>query len=89
MRTGGFAGISREWSTSFDPEEPEWHELLASLPWDESRRQRIEPDRFIYVVTFVPRGREAPEPHWEIPEQRFTGPWQELLERVRERCDEP
>lgn len=83
-RTGGFAGLSRRWSTSVDPADPPWHELLHRLPWDDVGREAPGVDRFVYVVTFEPRPEEVPQRRCEIPEHRFTGAWQELLERVRD-----
>ncbi|MCU1546006.1 MAG: hypothetical protein JWP30_1106 [Homoserinimonas sp.] len=82
-RSGGFAGITRVWSvTVTNPdEEDEWRELVERLPWDRLNRDRadpaaIEPDRYIYRVRCA--RNEA-----TIPERHFTGPWKELLERVR------
>lgn len=79
-RTGGFAGLKREWSVIIDPDEPAWHELLERLPWRERSATAQGVDRYTYVVTCARRTTE-------IPEHDFTGAWQELFDRVRSGCD--
>ena len=78
-RSGGFAGLTRKWSVivSEDAEEARWRALLDELPWDQNVSEPPEPDRFTYRVRCA--NRQA-----VIPEQRFTGAWQELLERVQQ-----
>ena len=84
-RSGGFAGLTQEWSVQIDDgsaDEEQWRELIERLPWDRAMRPRVgaptgEADRFVYRVRCA--GREA-----TIPERRLTGPWRELVDRVRE-----
>lgn len=87
-RTGGFAGLTREWSTMVDPEEPSWRDLLARLPIDERQREAASRDRFVYLVTCEPPTKETPYWRCEVPEGSFTGPWQDLLDRVRDEDSE-
>jgi hypothetical protein len=78
IRSGGFAGISRQWSVRVDeqPDEEQWRELIDRLPWEHSPAAQDEPDRYIYRVRCAPR--EA-----VIPEKRLTGPWRELVDKVQ------
>ena len=81
-RSGGFAGLTRKWSATVteEAETKQWRELLDQLPWDQvtsKPAEPAEPDRFIYRVRCA--NRQA-----VVPEQRFTGVWQQLLDRVRE-----
>ncbi|MCW4386740.1 hypothetical protein OH146_13245 [Salinibacterium sp. SYSU T00001] len=82
-RTGGMAGISREWSATVDAEEEGWRELLDRLPRDAAQGGADGADRFIYLVVCA-SDPETDEWRCEIPERNFTGPWQELLDRVRD-----
>lgn len=75
-RSGGFAGLKRTWSIELSGDEEDWRELLGSLPWDEVRPAPPQPDRYVYRVRCAPR-------EVTIPEQQLTGPWRELVERVR------
>lgn len=81
-RSGGIAGMTRTWTaTAQNPEEEQrWRELIDRLPWESDSAPATEPDRFVYRVRWA--HREA-----VVPEQRFTGAWQELLDEVRETED--
>ncbi len=81
-RSGGIAGMTRTWSATAKnrEEEQRWHELIERLPWESVGATTPEPDRFVYRVRCA--HREA-----VVPEQRFTGVWQELLDEVRETDD--
>jgi hypothetical protein len=70
-RSGGFAGLTRRWSTELDEEG-----LIDALPWDQRPRRAPEPDRFVYVIR-VSRRRIR------LPESQLDGPWRELVERVQ------
>ncbi|WP_423923649.1 protealysin inhibitor emfourin [Frigoribacterium sp. 2-23] len=81
-RTGGFAGLTRTWRVDVDtePDVTAWHRLLDEVPWSQvTAAQPVRPDRFVYVITVdtTPR-RQA-----KLPEQQLTGPWLDLVERVR------
>jgi len=82
IRSGGFAGISREWSVRVDeqPDEEQWRELIDRLPWERDPASQGEPDRYIYRVRCAPR-------EVVIPESRLTGPWRELVDKVRDAED--
>jgi len=79
IRSGGFAGLSRQWSIRVEEQadEEQWRELIDRLPWEQDLATQDEPDRYIYRVRCAPR--EA-----VIPERKLTGPWRELIHRVQE-----
>ncbi|WP_208324034.1 protealysin inhibitor emfourin [Diaminobutyricimonas sp. TR449] len=79
-RSGGFGGLTRSWSIEISGDEDEWRDLVAHLPWDEVHPAPPQPDRYVYRVRCA--RREA-----TIPEQQLTGPWRELVDRVREAGD--
>jgi hypothetical protein len=78
-RSGGFAGLSVAWTVRIEeqPDEDQWRELLDRLPWGGSGPASDEPDRYVYRVRFA--RHEA-----VIPEKALTGPWRELVDRVKE-----
>lgn len=92
MRTGGFAGLRREWviETDEQPDADAWHALLDACPWNEPEAagepeqpgQPGQPDRFVYEVVAGDRRATLPE--------RALGPgWRDLVERVRNRAAGP
>lgn len=94
IRSGGFAGLSREWSVRVEeqPDEEQWLELIDRLPWDRANASSDEPDRYVYRVRCARK-------ETVIPERRLDGPWRELVEKIqgvegadapgRERSDPP
>ena len=78
-RSGGFAGLSRVWTVRIEeqPDEDQWRELLERLPWERGGLAPDEPDRYVYRVRCA--RHEA-----VIPEGKLTGPWRELVDRVKE-----
>lgn len=86
-RVGGIAGARRRWSVT--PERPQladWRSLVESCPWDavsaEQAAARRAPggDRFVWIIEV-----HLAETHHEaeLPESSLTGPWRELVDRVR------
>jgi len=77
VRTGGFAGLRREWTVEIDDGEwPDWQRLVDACPWD-SVPDDPAPDRFVYLISVPPHSAR-------VPERRLTGPWRELADRVRD-----
>lgn len=90
-RSGGFAGIPRRWEVFVEkePDEDAWLVLLGNLPWDDIPQDAPQPDRYLYRINCEPYESVIPEPREAvIPEQDLTGPWRELVERVRERDEQ-
>ena len=77
-RSGGIAGLSHTWAIAIDeqPDREAWQELLDRLPWDERSPSAPQPDRYIYEIR-ISRRRVT------LPEQSVTGPWRELVDRVK------
>jgi hypothetical protein len=77
-RSGGIAGLSRTWAVTTDeqPDREAWEELLARLPWDDRSADAPQPDRYVYEIRYSRR-------RVTLPEQLLTGPWRELVDRVR------
>jgi hypothetical protein len=77
-RSGGIAGLTRRWEVVVDdqPDPQTWLVLIDRLPWSEAVPVAPQPDRYVYRIRCEPR--EA-----VLAEQQLTGPWQELVDRVR------
>ncbi|WP_396600193.1 protealysin inhibitor emfourin [Frigoribacterium sp. R86507] len=82
-RSGGFAGLTRSWSVDVDsePDTESWLVLIDQVPWSQApaSAQAVQPDRFVWVITAETR----PTRKAKLPEQQVTGPWRELVDRVR------
>lgn len=78
-RSGGFAGLSRTWAVTVDeqPDADAWNNLLDQLPWNERATTAPQPDRYVYEIRCSRR-------RVTLPEQQLTGPWRELVDRVRQ-----
>ena len=78
-RSGGMAGLRRTWVVVVDdlPDSDSWRTLLGSIPWDARPRSAPQPDRYVYEIRYSHR-------HVVVPEQQLTGPWRELVDRVRD-----
>ena len=78
-RSGGMAGLKRTWAVATDeqPDRADWEELLGRLPWDERATSAPQPDRYVYEIRWSRRTVI-------LPEQLLTGPWRELVDRVKQ-----
>lgn len=78
VRTGGLAGLRREWSVEIQDEREwaRWRPLVEACPWDAVSDDATR-DRFVYVIS-------AQEHTARVPETHLTGPWRELADRVRD-----
>jgi hypothetical protein len=78
VRTGGFAGLAREWLASGPPDE--WLPLVDACPWRSVPKDPVSRDRFVYEITVrAPRRKR----HATVPEAALTGPWKDLVERAQ------
>jgi hypothetical protein len=77
-RSGGIAGMRTVWEVRIDdqPDAPDWRDLLAALPWDDTPQQAPEPDRYVYRIRCPPHEVVLTEP-------QVSGQWRELVDRVR------
>lgn len=83
IRSGGFAGLSREWTAeSAEPGSDDWLLVLVeACPW----RQRIPADplsrdRFTWRIEVRGELRRSAT----LPDAALDGPWRELVQRVQE-----
>jgi len=82
VRTGGFAGIRREWSARPpEPERSRWVMLIRQCPWDD--QDAAGPagvDRFTWHIEaqLGDDDRRA-----EVPETGLHGPWRDLVAEVQ------
>ena len=85
-RTGGVAGLRREWTVETDtqPDPGHWAELVTRLPWRPADRtahqpaateQSSRPDQFQYRIRCDQR-------EISLAESQLTGPWRELVDQV-------
>jgi len=85
-RTGGVAGMRREWRVEAPPADAaDWTVLVTSCPWD--RPAAEEPsgaDRFVWEV----RARlDDHEYARTLGEEALQGPWRRLVDAARGRGD--
>jgi hypothetical protein len=77
-RTGGIAGLRREWRVDGDTEQ--WGPLIDACPWRSVPRDDDSRDRFVYSISVrASRKRHSAT----LPEAALTGPWKELVDRVQ------
>ncbi len=83
VRSGGFAGLTRRWVVIVDqqPDRDAWIGLVRDLPWDLPHHTPPRPDRFVYRIRVSRR-------QVTMPEQELSGPWRELVDRVKARADD-
>ncbi len=79
IRTGGFAGLRRQWQieAASEDEARRWWPLVEACPWDTPPGECV-PDGFVYEV--VANDRSA-----TLAEQQLDGPWRDLVDAVVER----
>jgi len=96
-RTGGFAGLTRQWRAEPPPAEtPQWIALIAECPWDAAPAVPIDgadggdadaaafrgADRFVWWIQA--RCGDEDERETELPDDEVVGAWRELVDAVRE-----
>ena len=77
-RSGGFAGIRREWR--LDARGEDWQSLVDACPWGTHTVDETSRDRFVWRIE-VRMGRRRRTAR--VPDRDLDGPWRELVERVR------
>jgi hypothetical protein len=82
IRSGGIAGLRLTWTVHVEdqPDPEEWELLIERLPWGETPPAPPEPDRYQYRIRCEPH--EA-----TLAERQVTGPWRDLVERVRDAAE--
>ncbi len=82
VRSGGIAGLRRQWRA--EPPEPErghWVALIRQCPWNEpGEADAGGADRFVWRI----EARLGDDDHrTELPETRLQGPWRDLVTEVQ------
>lgn len=82
QRSGGLAGLRLTWRVRVDeqPDSRSWVLLIEELPWQEVPPAPPEPDRYVYRIACAPH-------EVELAERQLTGPWRQLVDRVRETAE--
>lgn len=84
VRTGGFAGLRRQW-VAVPPaaEAPRWIALIDGCPWDDTGDADAAnggADRFVWLIDARTGGARH---EMTLPETRLTGPWRQLVDEVQ------
>lgn len=81
VRTGGIAGIRRQWRVEAEATDAqEWITLIDSCPWEQDAHAGSGADRFMWSI----RARTPSERRErELPDSALDGPWRTLVEAVR------
>jgi hypothetical protein len=81
-RTGGIAGLRREWSAAPPAQdEQRWVALIESCPWDVTVTQSRGADRYTWRID-ARCGTERREA--QLPDQAVAGPWRDLVDEVQQ-----
>lgn len=82
-RTGGFAGLRREWSARPPVRDaPRWVALIDDCPWDGVAVVATHgADRFVWRIDARCGARQRSA---ELPDAAVEGPWRVLVDEVRD-----
>lgn len=82
IRTGGVAGIRRQWHVEPPVDEaPRWVALIEQCPWDAPGEQTSGADRYVWSIrAHTPADRRERD----VPDHELAGPWRELVDAVRD-----
>ncbi|MDL5353216.1 protealysin inhibitor emfourin [Microbacterium sp. zg-YB36] len=81
VRTGGIAGMRRQWRAAPVGEEAgEWVALIEQCPWDRSPGDASGADRFCWRVSAE---AGATKHEADLPDADVQGPWRALIDAVR------
>lgn len=89
VRTGGFAGLKREWTAEPPPEQaPHWRLLIDECPWDaadaanaDARSGSRGADSFAWSISA--RLDDRPPRVAALADDDLDGPWRQLIDEVR------
>lgn len=81
VRTGGIAGLRRQWRVEPVPEDEEqWIELIYRCPWDDPVPAESGADRYVWSIQARPPGTRLER---VIPDSALDGAWMRLVKAVR------
>ncbi|WP_411700698.1 protealysin inhibitor emfourin [Conyzicola sp.] len=83
VRTGGFAGLRREWRTgTADAPDVDWATLIGACPWKDAVKP-ADPrarDQFVWRLEASGRARAY---RATLSDGQLTGAWRSLVDEVR------
>ena len=81
VRSGGFAGLTRQWRVEAHDDADEWLELVRACPWGAVGQDAASRDRFVWrIEAHLPRSVRTAS----VPDAHLVGPWRTLVDRVQE-----
>lgn len=83
VRTGGFAGLTREWrASSADAPDVDWGALVDACPWEDAAKpvDSRSRDRFVWRLEASGGSRRCTA---TLGDSDLVGPWMALVDRVR------
>ncbi|MCJ1709298.1 protealysin inhibitor emfourin [Microbacterium sp. VKM Ac-2923] len=82
VRSGGIAGLSKQWRAEPDAERtPHWRELVESCPWDAEAPPTAGADRYQWRIEVHDGG--SPVHQARLGDGQIEGPWRTLVDEVR------
>lgn len=82
VRSGGIAGLTKQWRTEPEPERrPQWRKLVESCPWDATPPASDGADRFHWRIEVL-EGESAVH-RAQLSDGQVAGPWRALVDEVR------
>ncbi|HCS61946.1 MAG TPA: hypothetical protein DIW46_11230 [Microbacterium sp.] len=86
VRTGGIAGIRRQWQVEPPLDEnPRWAALIEQCPWDAPNQEPHGADRYIWSIR---AHTPADSRERDVPDHDLAGPWRDLVDAVRNASQE-
>lgn len=86
VRTGGFAGLTREWTAEPPPDQaPRWRGLIDECPWEAAGSAAPGPGRGADTFTWSVSARldDRPPRVAALADGDVQGPWRQLIDEVR------
>ena len=81
VRSGGFAGLTREWRvSSTDHPEVDWVRLVEACPWEAAVSPDRARDQFVWRIEARARVRKC---RATLPDSRVSGAWRSLVDEVK------
>ncbi|MCC4249213.1 protealysin inhibitor emfourin [Microbacterium testaceum] len=86
VRSGGIAGLSRQWRAQPPPERaPQWRSLIDQCTWDAPPPPSTGADRYQWRIEVHERGTAVHRAR--LADAQIEGPWRTLVDEVRRAAD--
>ncbi|GAA2004577.1 protealysin inhibitor emfourin [Microbacterium ulmi] len=84
VRTGGFAGLRREWKAEPPPDEaPRWIGLIDECPWEAAASPAPARGADTFQWRISARCADDPPRSAALSDDQLRGPWRDLVDEVR------